>query len=72
MTASPTARLHLNRSRVAQRLGRNIQVSPWTGWLHCFRSDFNSNMLIHPARSRRFPTAMPRWGWTPPAAIARR
>ena len=24
-------------------------VSPWAGWLHCFRSHSNSNMLIHPA-----------------------
>ena len=27
-------------------------MSPWAGWLHSFRSDSNSNLLIHPARSR--------------------
>ena len=28
----------------------NDMVSPCAGGLHCFRSYFNSNMLIHPAR----------------------
>ena len=30
-------------------------VSPRVGWLYCFRSHCNSNMLIHPARGR-YPT----------------
>ena len=24
-------------------------MSPWAGWLHCFRSDSNSSLLTHPA-----------------------
>ena len=33
-------------------------MSPWAGWLHCFRSHSNSSVLIHPgARNRNFPNA---------------
>ena len=29
-----------------------IQVRPRAGWLHCFSSHSNSNMLTHPAREQ--------------------
>ena len=28
------------------------QVRPWAGWLQCFRSDSNNNILIHMAREQ--------------------
>ena len=55
-------RYSFTRSGISDMLSSPISapVRPWAGWLHCFRSDSNSIMLIHPARgstSRPSPTS---------------
>ena len=44
----------LDVNKVAQ-VAKDVMdsVSPWAGWLHCFRKNAKSNLLIHPVMDLR-------------------